>query len=106
MLTGTAQTPISRMITSLSCVRFVVGEGDYDGTRRSPAQRQLFLPVVLPQPKTLLCDNRRYSFWGGARGGAAPPRPSARKAIHVERARYLRLSAHCQSRRLPQPPFL
>jgi hypothetical protein len=32
---------------------------------------------VLPQPKTLLCDNRRYSCRGGARGGAAPPRPSA-----------------------------
>jgi hypothetical protein len=40
-------------------------------------QRQLNLPVVLPQPKTLLCDNRRYSCRGGARGGAAPPRPSA-----------------------------
>ena len=43
--------------------------------RLKSAQRQLFLPVVLPQPKTLLCDNRRYSFWGGGARRGCPSSP-------------------------------
>lgn len=93
------------LVTPMRPIDILLGKS-IPGVIVGGAEATFIIAAVLPQPETLLCYNRRDSFWGGARGGAAPPRPSVRKGIDVEQARYLRLPAHCQSRWLPELPFL